>query len=522
MNETAAKDVVMVRAIETADRQQKILSQEDRRHASRSARELAQWRASETGAEPTTEHFLQQRATLILDRLSSRIPAFSALRRHRDSLGSVAIILPCLALLAGAGLDRITDPHRVDLLSLPLLSIVAWNLLAYIVLLFWFFSPGRSAGWADTAWVKRLAGGAMQLPRKLPHALAGGVSAFMIDWMRLGRPLIAARLARTLHLSAAMFAIGAVGSLYVRGVLSAYSAGWESTFLTASQLHALLSAIFAPARAFFQMADFSLADIEALRFMQNTAQNAAQNTAQVFAQPSTSASGAGDSLLQAGARWVHLYAATILLLVIVPRLLVAALTHWRATMLTKNFPLTFEQPYFRQLASTLSGKPGVLRVLPYSFTVDEARDKGLTTVAAMLLGEHSRVMLRPPSAYGQAAAELLRDAHLDDVDVDLTAVLFNLAATPETQNHGEFLDHVSGQADVVVLVDESGYLKRLGQQAGSAHRLAQRIALWRQFCNFHGATIMVVNLLDPSARPADVDDQTYDGVVPNSTGSITA
>jgi hypothetical protein len=36
----------------------------------------------------------------------------------------------------------------------------------------------------------------------------------------------------------------------------------------------------------------------------------------------------------------------------------------------------------------------VLRVLPYSYTLDEARDRGLWTVAAWLLGEQARVMLR--------------------------------------------------------------------------------------------------------------------------------
>ncbi|MDB5929649.1 MAG: hypothetical protein JWR60_1356, partial [Polaromonas sp.] len=42
-----------------------------------------------------------------------------------------------------------------------------------------------------------------------------------------------------------------------------------------------------------------------------------------------------------------------------------------------------------------------------------------------------------------------------------------------------------------------------GMQAGSPARLAERIALWQQFCSFHKAPATVVNLLDPMAHPLD-------------------
>ena len=43
-----------------------------------------------------------------------------------------------------------------------------------------------------------------------------------------------------MHLAAAVVAIGLVAGLYVRGTVLRYEAGWESTFLDASQVHALL------------------------------------------------------------------------------------------------------------------------------------------------------------------------------------------------------------------------------------------------------------------------------------------
>lgn len=478
MNEEVARNVVLVRAIETADHKREILSDDDRMYASRSARELAQWQASDSKSEVSADHFLQQRSEQILKRIAERTPAFASFARRGSGFTTLARALPVLALVLGAGLDRIADPHRVDLLSAPLLGILGWNLLVYVVLLAWMLVPART-GWASPGLLRRLSAGKAALPRKLPHALAGALLGFMAQWAELSARLTRARLSRTMHLSAAMFALGAVLSLYARGLLRQYSAGWESTFLDASQVHAILSVLFAPAVHLLQLPGFSVADIEALRFTQQQG-------------------------ALAGARWVHLYAATLLLLVVAPRLLLGAFAHWRAKRLARNFPLDLQEPYFRKLGDSFGTRaPGVLRVLPYSFTLDEARDKGLCALAAMLLGEQARLMLRPSAAYGEEPREALQDANLNDPNVTLTAVLFNLAATPEQENQGAFLDYLVGSSErgIAVLLDESGLLERIGGQAGGAARVAERIVLWQQFCSFHHAPASVVNLLDPQAHP---------------------
>ena len=481
MNEQAARDVVMVRAIEAADHAHEILSEDDRRHASRSAMELAQWQASHAGSSVTADTFLHQRAGQTLKRMSERYAAFDSMLRLPGALNLLWAGLPALALLAGIFLDQITDPHRVDLLSAPLLLIIGWNLAVYAGLLAWPWLPFGKQKPSGPGLLRLLSLGRTRLPRKLPPVLASALLAFMAEWTQLGRRLTLARLGRTLHLGSALFAIGAVLSLYARGYVAQYSAGWESTFLGAAQVHALLSALFMPAMAIFPLQGFSLADIEALRF------------------------GRAPSSPLGGARWVHLYAATLFLLVVLPRLLLAGTAHWRVRKWTRNFPLDLEQPYFRRLLKTLGGTPGTLRVLPYSFAVDEARDKGLSQLAARLLGEQARLMLRPSIAYGDEPRDALRDVKLNDSDATVTAVLFSLAATPEKENHGTLLDHLVRESarGIAVLVDESGYLERVGAQAGGPERMAERIALWRQFCSFHKAPATFVNLLHPEAHPLD-------------------
>jgi hypothetical protein len=454
MNEYTARDVVLVRAIETADQNKEILSDDDRLYASRSARELAQWRAADRKAEATGDDFLQQRSEQILKRLAERHAAFASFLKQRSPLQSMAWALPLIALLLGAGLDRITDPHRVDLLSAPLLLIIVWNLLVYLGLLIWLFIPARPR-----------VPHRLKAPRKLPSVLSTAVMDFMREWSLLSARLNAARLSRIVHLSAAAFASGALLSLYARGLLSQYAAGWESTFLDAGQVHSILSTLFAPVIALFNLQGFTLAEIEALRFPHTTAADG-------------------------GARWVHLYAATILLLVIVPRLLLAGFAHWQAARLARHFPLDLEQPYFRKLNDAMGmAQGGTLRVLPYSFTVDEQRHRGLQQVAVSMFGEQGRLMLRPSTAYGEEPQVS------DDAEVTATAALFNLAATPERENHGAFLDALSKTVPrgVTVLLDDSAYLERMGPE-----RLAERVALWQEFCNFHRSAASVVNLQAPA------------------------
>lgn len=475
MNEQVARNVVLVRAIETVDQKYEILSQDDRMYASRSAKELAQWQASDAKAPVTPDHFLQQRSEQIVKRISERIPGFAVFVKRRHGLGAMASLLPLLALILGAGLDRISDPHRVDLLSAPLLLIIGWNLLVYLALLVYPLLPARTPRRPDAGWIGKLAVGKAALPRKLPHTLSAALFSFMAEWALLSATLSKARLARTIHLSAAMFALGAMLSLYVRGVLSLYAAGWESTFLDATQVHALLSVLFAPAVAVFPLSAFSVADIEALRF------------------------GAG-SLPAAGARWVHLYAATLLLLVVLPRLVLAAVASWSASRLVKKFPLDLEQPYFRKLGEKLTGTAGTLRVLPYSFTVDAARAAGLVLIAAQLVGENAHLALQPPLAYGEEMPAMLHGASSGDEKTTLTAALFNLAATPEKENHGAFLDYLLHHSarGLTVLIDESAYLERVDKV-----RLAERIALWREFCSFHQTSATIVNLMAPHLPPSE-------------------
>jgi len=462
MKEKTARAILLVKAIEEADQQKEVLTEDDRKFASRTARELAHWQAAESRTASTLPDFLYQRADQLLKRLAARHKLFAGFAQGHSGMWGASWLLPVAALLVGGLAERFGDPHRVDLLSLPLLGIIAWNLLAYLLFLLWALLPARRAG-LRRGLANRMALGGSHVPRRLPHALAGGILQFMVDWSRLGARLNLARIARIMHWSAAAFAIGAVLSLYARGIVERYATGWESTFLHAGQVHHLLSLVFAPAQHVFGLEPFTLEEVMALQNWDD-------------ARPGN------------GARWVHLYAASLLLYVIMPRVVLGALAAMRAAFLRQRFPLDLDQPYFHHLAQAAGGEPGLLRVLPYSLTVDEARSKGLDTVAQEMLGDQARVRLLPPAAYGSEPPAL------EPGEGVTNAVLFGIAATPEQENHGVFLAALGRGRHLVALLDQSALAARM-----DAGRLRERIELWRDFCILHGAEPKVVDLLAPAA-----------------------
>ena len=93
-------------------------------------------------------------------------------------------------------------------------------------------------------------------------------------------------------------------------------------------LHALLQIVFTPATWVFQLPGFSLQDVRALQ-------------------------GAASASAAKGALWVHLYAATLVLLVMIPRTALAFASHWRQNQLQHNFPLDLGLPYFRKLTARI-------------------------------------------------------------------------------------------------------------------------------------------------------------------------
>jgi hypothetical protein len=482
MNEQDARAVLLVRAVESADSARTLISDGDRQHAARAASELTRWTASERGEAASAELFVVKRAELLAGKLAEREPRLAQAARALAWRPWIGVVLPLAALLFGGFFQQMGDRQHINVLAFPLISIIAWNVIVYAALAVQLVAGTRRGAHRPSGLRRAVVNLARRGGSRLRGAAGASFAAFMDEWSRANSPLLMARGARVLHLAAACLAAGAIAGLYVRGLVFEYRAGWESTFLDAAQVHAVLSTLLAPAAHALGMAFPGVREIAAIQWPGSEGENAA--------------------------RWIHWYAFTVAALVVAPRLALAAVARWREQRLRRRFPVALDEPYFRRLLGSFAPHPVRLRVVPYSYTVDEAGVRGLDTVAKGLLGDTAEAAMRPAVAFGaESSATVGIDA--SDRTVALSAALFSLAATPERENHGAFLDALRQELAprLIALVDEAPYRRRLGDTTGARERLAERRAAWTAFASAHGVSIAFVDLAAPDIVALERDVQ---------------
>ena len=464
MNEAAARRAVLVRAFEREPASE-TWSDDDRAWATQAA-------AKVEGEAATADAFIARRASLAVERLAARDKRVPRLLASVSWPAWIGWAIPALAFAAGAAADAIGAGQRVNLLAPPLLALLAWNVAVYAFILVrgtWGLVDARARGLGPLArLLARLAHVTGAAPRR-----GGRVAAeFIGDWMQLSGGLTAARIGRVLHASAAAFALGALAALYLRGIAFEYRAGWESTFLGAPAVHALLNTVLGPASA---LTGIALPDVDGyagLRFS------------------------AGGGML--AAPWLNLYAVTVGFVVVLPRVLLALGDRWLESRLAGRFPLPLDEPYYRALAGTLREEAVAVRVVPYAATPSPQATLNLGALFTQAFGGRTSVSVAPATAFG---AEDDVDPRQVAGDATLLGTLFSLTATPETENHGAFVDRLRAAAAaqrLVVLVDESAFRR----QFGSTPRLDERRALWRAFAADRRAPIVLVDLEQPDPAAA--------------------
>ena len=484
MKEDGARRLALVRAVETEDTAELLLTRDDRLYATGAALAESGTGSDGRGAARRDDLFLERRSALAFDRLAARYPSVLQAERRARWPGWIDWLLPLAALLLGAASNAI-DGRRLSIIAFPMLGMLLWNLAVYALLA---AGSVRRLGRRSrnpsphplTGILARIAGPA-RAAASAQQPLAGALGRYLRDWLSWSAPLTNSRAARVLHLSAATLAAGLLAGMYWRALGTEYRAGWESTLLGPEAVHALIHFMLWPASLLTGTALPDLARIEALRW------------------------GAGSPGENAGP-WLHLYAATAFLFVIAPRLLLAGWNALRAARLKARFPVPRQEDFYvRRLLRSVRGGATVVRVIPYSFHPPERTQRQLERLLSDVLGEKTRTMLEPPIAYG-AEDEWLAAFDLKDGDADHLLVLFNLSATPETENHGALVAGIRRRiaearsgAGLAVLLDESAMRQRLGADAES--RVASRRAAWEAMLLQHHAAPLSLNL---DAEPASL------------------
>lgn len=328
MDELVARRVTLAQAIETADTEGTLLTQAQRDRIDREARHAAGLQG-EPESKVDASHFLDLRSQLVIAAVVVRLPGLALLQAPRAFERWLAIGIPLGALLIGVLTDAVGNPHRVDLVSLPLLGIVAWNLAMYAVLFLGWVMAGPAAASSWPARLGRWTDGERALRHRPGNLRARVTTLFHLRWYQATQALHGQRVKRVLHLAAAAWAVGVALSLLIRGLVVEYRVGWESTFLGPEQVHAILSVLRLAALLLFPFEPFSVEEVASLRFSQG-----------------------GGAI--AGARWVYLYVALLIVVVVVPRLMLATAAFVRGHLLARDVKLDLRDPYFQRVLSLLT------------------------------------------------------------------------------------------------------------------------------------------------------------------------
>lgn len=395
------------------------------------------------------------RAKLVLSRRSlkpSRVPTLPT------GLFTGAIML--CAYFLGVMTDRFSSEGAVvNLLSPALLLILFWQIALYALLL-----VGTIA--APLGWKPKWPG------RELFAALLSRLRILTVSkqtlrerplWLSLLAPALRSEAARAFHLAAAALGAGLLTGLAFRGIGTAYTVGWTSTWLAGHE--AWLAALFS--------ATYGLVPLELFGIPFPDAAAVAEMNLRVNAQGSPDA-----------AAWLLRLMGLVAIVVILPRLLLAFFAGRRAKAARTRFVWIDEQD-----------EPAPVSTQRSVASISEGATVLTTVPADESLRRRTAALLMQPDVRWRTV-DVWKDepeSALASVDTETAVLLFDATATPEEEVHGHWIDAVGRrQLDAVtLLVDLSGLEAQFGAES---ERLTARKALWESFAAEHHAALRFLRL----------------------------
>jgi hypothetical protein len=422
------------RALEETDVEGRLLSLQQRAEATR--------QAGEDSLFPQKRVDWLERHATSLDKLMKNM--------HWPALGGWAYAGWLVAMIVGYELTELGDSGLMNLLAVPLAGLLLWNVVVTVLSLLveWKAPPRQPAlpvwlRWAVSRW---LAAGDDEL------------SARVIKRFRaLSEPLVMLRLSSRarafLHVGAALLALGTITGLYAKGWSKEYRAVWESTLLSAPQAKAFLSALHGPTSCLLGL-PLPLENFDSMR-----------------AGPGRDPH-PGDAL-----PWIHLYAGTLVLLVLQPRLGLAALALWRGQQRVEVAWHKLDWGvYAQRLRLSVSGGGMTIEVLAYGWRAgEEPRDRWAEVIRHQL-GGLTRLQFHLIAAGDEDSFAAQWKPTQPRV-----MLVFNAASTPEEEVHAALArdlraklhEHLAATR-LNVLLDTSHLEDRRTKEA-----VAERLHLWK-------------------------------------------
>lgn len=468
--------VLRWRALEEGDADGTLVNAERRREAT------AHSRAGLTSEEIKTDT-LDDRAQSFLDKRASWLEAEAIgwrgdLIRVLDSLRvpqgrwSWAVVGWIAAGVAGYWMTDLGQEREFNLLALPLVGLLAWNAVVIVLGMLCELLPSHTLA-GRGGWLAELLAHGVSSARKAkqPDAVQERFAdlAWPLAWRRLQ-----ARMRAWLHIGAAMLALGGAVALYARGWSKEYRAVWESTLLTDEGAKTFFGTLFKPASSAVGMP----VPLDKVPEMRRTAEKP------VSPAPALP--------------WIHLYAGTLLVLVIMPRLALAGIGVARIHRgMAKRARALSWGPYVRRLLNAVEGGQERVEVLVHGMdptaSQREVWDRGiLERFGGMARAEYTRILAGDEDDF----------ASLWQPTGPLLVMLFNMATTPEAEVQRRLVNDIrqrlltkQPEPEFVILLDGTSLGGRWPED-----KIAGRERLWSQMMEGLGAEVIVALRKDTGVR----------------------
>ncbi len=466
--------VLKWRALEEGDADGVFVNAERRREATAHTRAgLASEEIAGEGLDERSQSFLDKRAEwLEREAVGCRGGLIHVLELLRVPHGrwSWALAGWALALLTGYWFSDLGQVGEFNLLALPLVGLLAWNAVVIVLGVFYELMPSTSSS-GRGGWVAEvLAHGISRISKATKEPESGVAEKVRSRYEELAWPLawrrLQMRLRMWLHVAAALLAIGGATALYTRGWSHEYRAVWESTLLAeSSDAQAFFETLFKPASKVLR----TPVPLDQIAGMHRTLGRVEKPAP---ALP-----------------WIHLYAGTLLVLIVLPRFLLAGLGVARCHQsIGRQARALGWAGYLRNLLRAVEGGSERIQVLVHAVEPTAAHrevwDRGIRErFGGMARAEYLRIPAGDEDEF--AAAWQPASASL--------VMLFNMATTHEAEVQRRLVADVRqrlltkhAEPELVVLLDGTSLAGRW-----SPEKIAGREQLWSQMVEGLASEVIV-------------------------------
>ena len=462
MNLLDVRHLLLAQSVEESDSNETVLPDAERELASNAAGAPL----AESASEKKQQTFLILRAERVVSFLEPRFPSIAAAVKGaplgRFRLFSLGVIIA--ALIVGFLTNELGLPGKINILSFPLIGIVLWNFVIYLREIFGLFCSKKEGATNVGALGRWLVANPFSEKQNAddktsdePVEIRQSVALFRKNWFRALITVMTARVKSLLHCAAALLAAAAIGGMYVKGLANEYNAVWASTFFTAEMLLPFLKGVLGPASA---VSGIALPNLDQLVAMKNSPTNEGENAA----------------------RWIHLYAVTMGIFVILPRLVLAFVWKGRSKLSEKIIPFRSYAPaFFDRLLAVSMGDALKIAVLPYAHNPSATMRQKIEKDAEDIIGGAVTLEWLEPIAFGEEEGFSFEGWPADLI------VAFNFASTPENETHGALLKNIEqsvreseGTTHLHLFLDAESFDRKADSFADFEQRKETRLAGWNE------------------------------------------